>query len=228
MIKRIKEYGKKEPCRDAHKIYIVCEGKETEPTYFSFFKNCSSNLEIIAIPPTVGTDTLKLLDNAKEQLLGEHKSYNVDYAHGDTVWFTFDTDLNEKEGKITPLREFCNSMNAEIKSADNVKPYIAWNVAESNPSFELWLYYHFYNEKPSDEEFDEFLEDFDEEVAYDESLEENCNLQSTMLEDATNKCDNLTPKEAKTLAENANALNEMSSNLAQSGVDKVKNTVLNG
>lgn len=78
------------------------------------------------------------------------------------------------------------------------------------------------------EEFDEFLEDFDEEVAYDESLEENCNLQSTMLEDATNKCDNLTPKEAKTLAENANTLNEMSSNLAQSGVDKVKNTVLNG
>lgn len=81
---------------------------------------------------------------------------------------------------------------------------------------------------PGSEEFDEFLEDFDEEVAYDESLEENCNLQSTMLEDATNKCDNLTPKEAKTLAENANALNEMSSNLAQSGVDKVKNTVLNG
>lgn len=90
----------------------------------------------------LGTDTLKLLDNAKEQLLGEHKSYNVDYAHGDTVWFTFDTDLNEKEGKITPLRAFCNSMNAEIKSADNVKPYIAWNVAESNPSFEVWLYYH--------------------------------------------------------------------------------------
>ena len=78
------------------------------------------------------------------------------------------------------------------------------------------------------EQFDEFLEDSDEEIAYDESLEENCNLQSTMLEDATNKCDNLTPKEAKTLAENANALNEMSSNLAQSGVDKVKNTVLNG
>ena len=156
MIKRIKEYGKKEPCRDAHKIYIVCEGKETEPAYFSFFKNCSSNLEIIAIPPTVGTDTLKLLDNAKEQLLGEHKSYNVDYAHGDTVWFTFDTDLNEKEGKISPLREFCNSMNAEIKSADNVKPYIAWNVAESNPSFEVWLYYHFYNEKPSDEEVETY------------------------------------------------------------------------
>lgn len=38
MIRRIKEYAKREPSRDAHKIYIVCEGKGTEPYYFSFFE----------------------------------------------------------------------------------------------------------------------------------------------------------------------------------------------
>lgn len=81
---------------------------------------------------------------------------------------------------------------------------------------------------PGDEDFSEFLEDFDEEAMYEASLEENCNLQSTMLEDATEKCNNLSAKEVKTLSENANASKQLSSNLAQSGADKVKGTVLNG
>ena len=81
---------------------------------------------------------------------------------------------------------------------------------------------------PGDEDFSEFLEDFDEEAMYEASLEENCNLQSTMLEDATEKCNNLSAKEVKTLSENANASKQLSSSLAQSGADKVKGTVLNG
>ena len=51
MIIRRKEYAKREPSRDAHKIYIVCEGKGTEPAYFSFFEGLSSNLQLITIPP---------------------------------------------------------------------------------------------------------------------------------------------------------------------------------
>lgn len=81
---------------------------------------------------------------------------------------------------------------------------------------------------PGDDDFSEFLEDFDEEAMYEASLEENCNLQSTMLEDATEKCNNLSAKEVKTLSENANASKQLSSSLAQSGADKVKGTVLNG
>ena len=47
MIVRRKEYAKREPSRDAHKIYIVCEGKGTEPAYFSFFEGLSSNLQLL-------------------------------------------------------------------------------------------------------------------------------------------------------------------------------------
>ena len=32
------------------------------------------------------------------------------------------------------------------------KSYKGWFVAQSNPSFEIWLYYHFYDEKPNNEE----------------------------------------------------------------------------
>lgn len=152
MIKRRKDYDKKLPSRDSHKVYIVCEGKGTEPAYFSFFDLVSSNLEVITIPPSEGTDPLKLMANAKDSLLSDKGHYTIDYMHGDTVWFVIDTDTWEKEGKIQPLRDFCSEMNASIiKDYDEVKQYDAWNVAQSNPCFEIWLYYHFYDEMPNEE-----------------------------------------------------------------------------
>lgn len=81
MIRRIKEYAKREPSRDAHKIYIVCEGKGTEPYYFSFFEGRSSNLQVITIPPSDGTDPLKLMERARQVLISDNnteKNYSVD------------------------------------------------------------------------------------------------------------------------------------------------------
>lgn len=153
MIKRIKDYTKREPSRDAHKIYIVCEGKGTEPDYFSFFEGLSSNLQLITIPPDEGTDPLKLMERAKEVLLADRRKYTLDYMQGDTVWFVIDTDTWEQEGKIAPLREFCMLQNEDIpKQYSEVKMYSAWNVAQSNPCFEIWLYYHFYENKPVEED----------------------------------------------------------------------------
>ena len=157
MIVRRKEYAKREPSRDAHKIYIVCEGKGTEPDYFSFFEGLSSNLQLITIPPDKGTDPLKLMERAKDILLGESRKYTIDYLQGDSIWFVIDTDTWEKEGKIVPLRGFCSSQNEEIpKQYDEVKMYSAWNVAQSNPCFEIWLYYHFYENKPEDADVEKY------------------------------------------------------------------------
>ena len=153
MIQRRRDYDKREPSRDAHKIYIVCEGKGTEPNYFAFFEGLSSNLQVITIPPTDGTDPLKLMERAKQVLTGEDREYTVEYEHGDTVWFVVDTDTWEKEGKIAPLRQFCAQKNAAIPLEYNeVKTYNAWNVAQSNPCFEIWLYYHFYENRPVSDE----------------------------------------------------------------------------
>ena len=154
MIQRRRDYDKREPSRDAHKIYIVCEGKGTEPNYFAFFEGLSSNLQVITIPPEDGkTDPLKLMERANQILIGEDREYTVEYEHGDRVWFVVDTDTWEKEGKIAPLRQFCSQKNAAISlEYDEVKAYSAWNVAQSNPSFEIWLYYHFYENKPASDE----------------------------------------------------------------------------
>ena len=41
MITRRKDYTKHAPSKDASKIYIVCEGAETEKGYFNFFEGLS-------------------------------------------------------------------------------------------------------------------------------------------------------------------------------------------
>lgn len=157
MITRRKDYVKRAPSKDASKIYIVCEGAETEKNYFSFFEGLSSNLELIVIPPEEGTDPLKLMLLAQRILLSETGRYSLDFKQGDRIWFAIDTDSWEKEGKIQPLRDFCENQNVFItQNYNEVKPYKAWKVAQSNPCFEIWLYYHLYNTVPEEDAVKEF------------------------------------------------------------------------
>ena len=157
MISRNRNYSKKEPNKDAHRILIVCEGNDTEPKYFGFFKELSPRLDVIPIPSEDGkTDPIKLMQWAIENLIS-HKAFDVDFYQGDTVWFVIDTDEWEEQGKIKVLRQFCQEQNEELKLVlktkyDERKPYDAWLVAQSNPCFELWEYYHIYDEKPDTEE----------------------------------------------------------------------------
>ena len=156
MITRRKDYSKQPPSKDARKLYLFCEGEGTEPDYFTFFKGLSSNLEIITLPPENGTDPLKLMDLAKSKLLADDSRYIMDYLANDSVWFVIDTDSWEKEGKIIPLRAFCAANNEGFPERfTEVKPYSAWNVVQSNPSFEIWLYYHLYKDAPSPEDVDD-------------------------------------------------------------------------
>ena len=189
MIRRIKDYGKKAPCRDAHKVYIVCEGAGTEPDYFAFFEGCSSNLQIITIPAE-GTDPLKLMKRAKQVLLNDSSLFSVDYQHGDTVWFVIDTDSWENEGKIDPLRRFCKQQNDNItKLYDEAKPYKAWQVAQSNPCFEIWLYYHFYDHEPNGEDIEK-ASSFKDFVNHSISGGFNFAVHPAFLESATVNANN--------------------------------------
>lgn len=184
MIQRRRDYDKREPSRDAHKIYIVCEGKGTEPAYFTFFEGLSSNLQVLIIPPTEGTDPLKLMERTKQMLTSDDRTYTIEYQQGDTVWFVIDTDTWEEEGKIASLRQFCTEQNMSIsQNYDEVKTYDAWNVAQSNPCFEIWLYYHFYENKPIQEEVDKCAS-FKEYVNNSISGGFNFNKDPARLEDA--------------------------------------------
>ena len=148
---RSRRYERQEPLRDSRKIYIYCEGNKREFDYFRFFCGLSSNVNIIPIPSKDGkTDPEKLMEAAREEFginSDVSPKFTLDVSQQDNVWFVIDTD--SWGSKITDLRNFFKSQNAGL---DNE----AWYVSQSNPSFEIWLYYHKFSEKPVKNDVDKY------------------------------------------------------------------------
>lgn len=148
---RSRRYERQEPLRDSRKIYIYCEGNKREFDYFRFFCGLTSNVNIIPIPSKDGkTDPEKLMEAAREEFginSDVSPKFTLDVSQQDNVWFVIDTD--SWGSKITDLRNFCKSQNAGL---DNE----AWYVSQSNPSFEIWLYYHKFSEKPVKNDVDKY------------------------------------------------------------------------
>ena len=96
-------------------ILIVCEGKNTEPSYFKQFRITSAIVKSVG----EGYNTVKLVKRAIE--LSKQKNY-------DQVWCVFDKDdFNDDD------------FNSAIKIAEKNN----FGVAYSNQSFEYWLILHF-------------------------------------------------------------------------------------
>ena len=96
-------------------ILIVCEGKNTEPSYFRQFRLSSATIKAIG----EGYNTTSLVNRTMQ--IAQGKSY-------DQVWCVFDKDdFNDTD--------FNNAI--EIAKANN------YGVAYSNQAFEYWLILHF-------------------------------------------------------------------------------------
>jgi len=96
-------------------ILIVCEGKNTEPSYFEQFKLSSATIKALGN----GNNTISLVNQAIE--LNSKNSY-------DQVWCVFDKDSFA-----------ASNFNKAIKTAKAN----GFGVAYSNQSFEYWLILHF-------------------------------------------------------------------------------------
>ncbi|NOQ36417.1 MAG: RloB domain-containing protein [Methylococcaceae bacterium] len=107
---------------------IYCEGERREADYFNYFSEISSKIKLEIESPENGGDSSPtgLLTKALTQLESPKPKYEL--LAEDEVWFVIDTDSWGE--KINDLRQHCvNKLN--------------WKVAQSNPCFEIWLYYHF-------------------------------------------------------------------------------------
>lgn len=141
-LNRSKVYTKVDAFKNAKKIYIICEGEKREIDYFNFFTGLVSNIEIITIANDNGkSDPVKLKEKAERCLQNQSISLSMEFM--DELWFIIDTDRWNEQHKIDALRDFVHEKN---------KTYRGWFVAQSNPAFEIWLYYHFYEEKPEEKE----------------------------------------------------------------------------
>ena len=96
-------------------ILIVCEGKNTEPSYFNHFRLTFAEV----VPVGLGFNTISLVNRAIE--LSQYTKY-------EQVWCVFDKDDFAED-------HFNNSIQRAV--ANNL------NVAYSNQAFEYWLILHF-------------------------------------------------------------------------------------
>lgn len=138
MIIRSREFKRNPPSRDAKKICIFCEGQKREYDYFTFFEGLNSRISLIVyhLGHDENNSPKGLIEIAKETMKC------CSFISGDEVWIVFDTDADKflsREPQINLVRDYCSKTKN-------------WFHAESNPCFELWLYYHF-AEKPSFEGF---------------------------------------------------------------------------
>jgi hypothetical protein len=96
-------------------ILIVCEGKNTEPSYFKQFRLSSATIK----PIGEGYNTISLVNRAIK--LSQEKAYNQ-------VWCVFDKD-------DFPVIDFNNAI---VLAQEN-----NFGVAYSNQAFEYWILLHF-------------------------------------------------------------------------------------
>lgn len=105
-----------EPAREEKPvILIVCEGENTEPSYFNQFRLASAKVKALGS----GNNTMSLVTQAIS--LSQQGNY-------DQVWCVFDKDQ-------FPAHSFDNAIR---KAEAN-----GFRVAYSNQSFEYWLILHF-------------------------------------------------------------------------------------
>ncbi len=142
MLLKNRPFNREEPERSATKIYIFCEGKDREFKYFQYFEGIDSRLNLIVHELASSDDNSPkgLLLLAQNSLIKSEKNLapKYDYREDDKVWIVLDTDkdkTNSRKPQLIDLRAYCDNR-------------INWNVAQSNPCFEVWLYYHQEKNKP--------------------------------------------------------------------------------
>ncbi|MCX6238434.1 MAG: RloB family protein [Bacteroidia bacterium] len=101
-------------------ILIVCEGENTEPSYFRHFKLSSATI----IPVGEGYNTVSLVERA--MFLSNAKVY-------EQVWCVFDADPKPDNPKQS------ENFNNAIKLAEK----FGFRIAYSNQAFEYWIILHF-------------------------------------------------------------------------------------
>jgi hypothetical protein len=133
---RIKEIDRKATGRRKRNpvVYLICEGSETEIRYFKQFRSRGCNIDIIPIPSQYKSAD-RLVQKARATM-GNNPYYPDD---GDIIWCVFDRDDNTNE---------------MLEKAKRIAMKEGYQIAFSNPSFEVWFLLHFHNQTAPVEDCD--------------------------------------------------------------------------
>jgi hypothetical protein len=119
----------KEFVRDYKLFAIACEGSVREPAYFKVFEHLSTKIKVDVIQ-SYDLDGNISTKSSPKWLLDKAMGYVEENGllEEDELWFVLDVDRWERE-QIQELADYC-------------KGYSNWNIAISNPCFEVWLLFH--------------------------------------------------------------------------------------
>ncbi|MCX7112199.1 MAG: RloB family protein [Proteobacteria bacterium] len=106
--------------RDTRLIIIAAEGRETEKQYFAQFRDTRIQVKVL---PT-GEDNQSSPQHVIDRLTSYREEYQI--GEGDELWVMVDVDRWKNLGEIS----------REALQRD-------YQLAISNPCFEVWLLYHF-------------------------------------------------------------------------------------
>lgn len=122
--------------RDYRLFAIACEGSVRERDYFECFEVLSTRIsvDLISDIDESGNAVVSSM-SSPEHVLNRAQAYadSTDLISGDQMWIVVDVDRWPEE-QLSELAQKCYSRG--------------WNLAISNPCFEVWLCYHMETDIP--------------------------------------------------------------------------------
>lgn len=121
--------------RDYRLFAIACEGSVRERDYFECFEVLSSRISVDLIADVDEEGIVVSHNSSPNHVLQRAQVYadNTDLIEGDQMWIVVDVDRWPEE-HLSILAQECYSRG--------------WNLAISNPCFEVWLCYHMEEDIP--------------------------------------------------------------------------------
>lgn len=119
--------------RKKHLIHIISEGSSREPEYFGCFAKGNTRIHFQIIEHNSQEDNSPegLVRKAKEYKRNLAKNHDIQVRRFDQFWIVLDVDSWKDLPKTVQSANACG-----------------WHVAISNPCFEVWLYYHYFENLP--------------------------------------------------------------------------------
>jgi hypothetical protein len=143
MLLKNRKFTREIASREAKSIFIFCEGLRREYQYFMYFNELDSriNVQVYPLHPHEDNSPRGLFNIAHKSVIKTEDNPLPKYEliENDEVWLVLDTDidkLNSRQQQLDEVRSSCDKM-------------LNWSLAQSNPCFEVWLYFHFNSEIPN-------------------------------------------------------------------------------
>lgn len=146
-------FERQAPSREAKSLYIFCEGAKREYQYFEYFREIDSRIkvEINKLNSDENNSPKGLYALAENSFIGEKPKFTL--QENDEVWIVLDTDPDKSNSREEQIKQ----IKADCKVKDK------WFVVESNPCFEVWLFFH-QNERVEEFESDNICKSWKQKV----------------------------------------------------------------